>query len=151
MHTSLNIKKISKLMSNKRKKEKTHNLPSWIFKIQPFTWHLRHNAKGQLIISYMLAKSFAHKIDSNFREMKINYFILAWINIFLFYKHLEFCLAPQEYLIFSFFFDAFSFLANKDLFFWSHIASYHYYPLVKTHCIKVISTCYVIDIWAHVV
>jgi len=33
MHISPNIKKVSKLMLNKRKEEKNHNLPSWIFKI----------------------------------------------------------------------------------------------------------------------
>jgi hypothetical protein len=33
MHISPNIKKVSKFMSNKRKEEKSHNLPSWIFKI----------------------------------------------------------------------------------------------------------------------
>jgi len=33
MHTSPHIKKASKLISTKRKEEKTHNLPSWIFKI----------------------------------------------------------------------------------------------------------------------
>jgi hypothetical protein len=31
---------------------------------------LGHNAKGQLTISYMLAKLFSQKVDSNFREMK---------------------------------------------------------------------------------
>jgi hypothetical protein len=30
---SPHIKRASKLISNKRKPEKTHNLPSWIFKI----------------------------------------------------------------------------------------------------------------------
>jgi len=33
MHPSPHIKRASKLISNKRKPEKTHNLPSWIFKI----------------------------------------------------------------------------------------------------------------------
>jgi hypothetical protein len=33
MHTSPHVKKASKLISKKRKEEKTHNLPSWIFKI----------------------------------------------------------------------------------------------------------------------
>jgi hypothetical protein len=31
---------------------------------------LGHNAKGQLTISYMLAKLFSQKVDSNFRKMK---------------------------------------------------------------------------------
>jgi len=42
--------------------------------------HLRdlgRNAKGQLTISYMLAKLFAQKVGSNFREMEINCLILA--------------------------------------------------------------------------
>jgi hypothetical protein len=38
---------------------------------------LGHNAKGQLTISYMLAKLFAQKVDSTFREMKINCLIWA--------------------------------------------------------------------------
>jgi hypothetical protein len=35
------------------------------------------NAKQPLTISYMLAKLFAQKVDSNSGEMKINYLILA--------------------------------------------------------------------------
>jgi len=31
---------------------------------------LGRNAKGQLTLSYMLAKLFPQKVDSNFREMK---------------------------------------------------------------------------------
>jgi hypothetical protein len=38
---------------------------------------LGRNAKGQLTISYMLAKLFAQKVDSNLREMKNNCLILA--------------------------------------------------------------------------
>jgi hypothetical protein len=33
MHPNPHGKRASKLISNKRKPEKTHNLPSWIFKI----------------------------------------------------------------------------------------------------------------------
>jgi hypothetical protein len=38
---------------------------------------LGHNAKGQLTISYMLAKLFARKVDSNLREMKNNCLIIG--------------------------------------------------------------------------
>jgi len=38
---------------------------------------LGRNAKGQLTISYMLARLFAQKVDSDSREMKINCLISA--------------------------------------------------------------------------
>jgi hypothetical protein len=81
MHPSPHIKRASKLILNKRKPEKTLNLPSWIFKNSNHLHDLRRNAKGQLTISYMLAKLFAQKVDSNLREMKNKCLILACINI----------------------------------------------------------------------
>jgi hypothetical protein len=89
---------------------------------------LGHNAKGQLTISYMLAKLFAQKVDSNFREMKNNCLILAWINISCFKNNWNFFLLRKNiwfFLIFS--------MQKKKIYFLLHIASYHYYPLVKTH------------------
>jgi len=77
MHTSPHIKKASKLISKKRKQEKTCNLPSWIFKIPTIYMTSGRNAKGQSTISYMLVKLFAQKVGLNPREMKINCLILA--------------------------------------------------------------------------
>jgi hypothetical protein len=48
MHTSPNIKKFSKLMSSKGKEEKTHNLPSWIFKIPTIYMTFGAQCKGTI-------------------------------------------------------------------------------------------------------
>jgi hypothetical protein len=96
-------------------------------------WHLGHNAKGQLTISYMLAKSFVQKVDSNFREMKTNYLILAWINISCFKNTWNFVLLRKNIWFFLIFSMLLVFVQIRKFYFLSHIASYHYYPLVKTH------------------
>ncbi len=44
------------------------------FQIFNHLYDLGHNAKGQLTISYMPAKLFVQKVDSNFREMKNIFF-----------------------------------------------------------------------------
>ncbi len=133
MHTSPNIKKASKLMSTKEKKKRATTYQVGFSKFQWLTWHLGHNAKGQLKINYMLTKLFAQKVDSNFREMKINCFILAWINISYFKNTWNFVWLPKNiwfFFIFLMFLVFVQIRKKKNL---SHIASYHYYPLVKTH------------------
>jgi len=48
MHPSPHIKMVSKLISNKRKQEKTHNLPSWIFKIPTIYMTSGSQCKGTI-------------------------------------------------------------------------------------------------------
>jgi hypothetical protein len=81
----------------------------------------------------MLAKSFAQKIDSNFREMKINCLILAWINISCFKTTWNFVLLRKNIWFFLIFLMILVFVQIRNLFILSHIASYHYYRLVKIH------------------
>jgi hypothetical protein len=64
MHPSPHIKRASKLISNKRKDLQPTKLD---FKNSNHLHDLGRNAKGQWIISYMLAKLFAQNVDSKFR------------------------------------------------------------------------------------
>jgi hypothetical protein len=65
-------------LKQKKKKRKKSLQPTKLdFQNSNHLHDLGHNAKGQLTISYMLAKLFAQKVDSNFREMKNNCLILA--------------------------------------------------------------------------
>jgi hypothetical protein len=62
----------------KQKKTRKDPQPTKLdFQISNHLHDLGHNAKGQLTNNYMLAKLFAQKVDSNFREMKNNCLILA--------------------------------------------------------------------------
>jgi hypothetical protein len=59
----------------KQKKTQNDSQPTMLdFQIFNHLYDLGHNAKGQLTISYMPAKLFVQKVDSNFREMKNIFF-----------------------------------------------------------------------------
>ncbi len=103
MHTSPNIKGIQNSSQKKENKKRPTTYQVGFSKFQPFTWHLRHNAKGQSIISYILAKLFAQKVDSNSRKMKMNCLILAWINISCFKNTWNFFLLHKNIWFFLFF------------------------------------------------
>ncbi len=91
------------------------------------------NAKGQLTISYMLAKLFTQKVDSNFREMKNKCLILARINISGFKNNWNFFLLRKNIWLFLIFSILWVLVQKKRIYFLLHITSYQYYPLVKTH------------------
>jgi hypothetical protein len=94
---------------------------------------------------------FAQKVDSNFREIKNNCLILAWINISgLRTIGIFSCFAST--FDFPYFSNAFSFGAKKEDFFFVTHRIISFLPILsKLICIKVTSTCYIIDIWACVV
>jgi hypothetical protein len=112
---------------------------------------LRHNANGQLTFSYMLAWLLAQKVDLNLREMKINCLILAWINICCFKNNWN-CFLLRKNIWLFLIFSMLLVLVQKGGF----IFCYTLHHIIITHwskliCIKVTSTCYIIDIWACVV
>jgi len=133
MHSIPNIKRASKLISNKTKEGKTGNLPSWIFKIPTIYMTSGAQCKGKSTISYILAKSFGQKVDSNSREMKINCLIFPWINISCFKNTWNLFLLRNNIFIFLIFSMLLVLVQIRKICFFSHVTSYHYYPLVKTH------------------
>jgi hypothetical protein len=104
VHPRPHIKRPSKPISNKKNEKTTTTYQLGFSKFQPFSWHPGCNVEGEPAISYMLAKSFAQKVYSIFREMKINCLILAWINISCFKNTWNFVLLRKNiwfFLIFS--------------------------------------------------
>jgi hypothetical protein len=69
VHPRPHIKRPSKPISNKKNEKTTTTYQLGFSKFQPFSWHPGCNVEGEPAISCMLAKSFAQKVDSNFRKI----------------------------------------------------------------------------------
>ncbi len=103
----------------------------------------------------MLAKLFVQKVDLNSREMKVNCLILAWINISCFKNTWNFFLLCKRIWFFLIFSMLLVLVQIRKIYFLLHIASYHYYPLAKSHlyqryfnmlCYWHMSMCYLIKL-----
>jgi hypothetical protein len=81
----------------------------------------------------MLAKLFAQKVDPKFKRNEKNCLILAWINVSGFKSNWNFFLLRKNIWLFLIIPMLLVLVQKRRIYFFLHIASYHYHPLVQTH------------------